>query len=205
MISNAEASIVSIETTVSVRQGRFRTEGTGAGTGVIYGSEGYIITNAHVVSGAEEIQVTTNDGQVLQARLVAAADESDIAVLAIVGTANLPASELATGSPAVGEPVVAIGNALALDGSLTVTQGIVSALGRSIQTESGLLDNLIQTDAAISSGNSGGPLLNAQGEVVGINTAVAASSTTTQASNVGFVIPIQDAVAIADALISASA
>ena len=93
---------------------------------------------------------------------------------------------------------MAIGNALALDGGPTVTQGIVSALGRSIDTSQGTLDGLIQTDAAISSGNSGGPLVNAAGQVVGINTAVAASNGQQQASNIGFVIPIADALAVAD-------
>ena len=87
-------------------------------------------------------------------------------------TGVVPAT-IATGDVAVGDPVVAIGNALALEGGPTVTQGIVSALGRSIDTEQGHLDGLLQTDAAISSGNSGGPLANAAGEVVGINTAVA--------------------------------
>ena len=101
----------------------------------------------------------------------------------------MPAT-FATGSPAVGDQVVAIGNALALDGGPTVTQGIVSALGRTIDTEPGPRSTgLIQTDAAISSGNSGGPLVNAAGEVVGINTAVAASNGQQQASNIGFVHP----------------
>ena len=109
-------------------------------------------------------------------------------------TGVVPAT-IATGDVAVGDPVVAIGNALALEGGPTVTQGIVSALDRSIDTEEGHLDGLIQTDAAISSGNSGGPLANAAGEVVGINTAVASSSQGTQASNIGFVIPIAHALA----------
>jgi len=114
----------------------------------------------------------------------------------------VPAS-FAAGDAAVGDQVVAIGNALALDGGPTVTQGIISALGRSIDTaEGGSLTGLIQTDAAISSGNSGGPLVNADGEVVGINTAVAASNGQQQASNIGFVIPIADALAIAEQVIA---
>jgi putative serine protease PepD len=104
---------------------------------------------------------------------------------------------------AVGDQVVAIGNALALEGGLTVTQGIVSALDRSIETSSGTLDGLIQTDAAISSGNSGGPLVNAAGQVVGINTAVASSSSGVEASNIGFAISIEDSIAVADAIIGA--
>ena len=112
----------------------------------------------------------------------------------------MPAT-FASGDVAVGDQVVAIGNALALDGGPTVTQGIVSALGRTIDTDQGTLTGLIQTDAAISSGNSGGPLVDAAGEVVGINTAVAASNGQQQASNIGFVIPIANALAIADAVI----
>jgi putative serine protease PepD len=112
-------------------------------------------------------------------------------------TGVVPA-EMATGQAAVGDPVVAIGNALALEGGPTVTQGIVSALDRSIDTAQGHLDGLLQTDAAISSGNSGGPLANAAGEVVGVNTAVAASNGGQQASNIGFVIPIEHALAIAE-------
>src|SRR4029077_5930355 len=102
----------------------------------------------------------------------------------------------------VGDDVVAIGNALALEGGLTVTEGIVSALDRSIETSSGPLHGLIQTDAAISSGNSGGALVNANGEVIGINTAVATSSGTVQASNIGFAIAIDKARSTATRLIA---
>jgi putative serine protease PepD len=102
---------------------------------------------------------------------------------------------------AVGDDVVAIGNALALEGGLTVTRGIVSALDRSIDTGTGTLTDLVQTDAAISSGNSGGALVNAAGEVIGINTAVAASSAGAVASNVGFAISIDHAMATVDRLV----
>jgi putative serine protease PepD len=122
-------------------------------------------------------------------------------VLQLSDASGVKPATFASASPAVGDPVVAIGNALALEGGPTVTQGIVSALGRSIDTEEGHLDGLIQTDAAISSGNSGGPLANAAGQVVGMNTAVAASGGTTQASNIGFVIPIAHALDIAQQLI----
>jgi S1-C subfamily serine protease len=101
----------------------------------------------------------------------------------------------------VGDEVVAIGNALALEGGPTVTEGIVSALDRSITTGSGTLTGLIQTDAAISSGNSGGPLVDAYGEVVGVNTAVAASGGGVEASNIGFVISIDRALEVARQLI----
>jgi putative serine protease PepD len=116
----------------------------------------------------------------------------------------VPVALAVKGSTVVGDPVVAIGNALALEGGLSVTEGIVSALDRSIQTEEGSLTGLLQTDAAISSGNSGGPLVDAAGEVVGMNTAVASSSSTVQASNIGFAIPIHDAVDVAQRLMGQS-
>ena len=97
----------------------------------------------------------------------------------------------------MGDDVVAIGNALALEGGPTVTRGIVSALNRTIEDESGSLSGLIQTDAAISSGNSGGPLVNAAGQVVGLNTAVATSSQSVSAENIGFAIPINQALQVA--------
>jgi putative serine protease PepD len=126
---------------------------------------------------------------------------ADVAVLRVDAEGLVPADlASASSSVAVGDGVVAIGNALALEGGLTVTQGIVSALDRSIETSSGTLDGLIQTDAAISSGNSGGALVNAAGEVIGINTAVATSSASVSASNIGFAISIQDALAVADRL-----
>jgi putative serine protease PepD len=161
---------------------------------------GHILTNAHVVADATSITVTV-DGVARQARLVGADPSADIAVVQ-VDPDGLVAADLATSSAAVGDDVVAIGNALALEGGLTVTEGIVSALDRSIETSSGTLQGLLQTDAAISSGNSGGALVNARGEVIAINTAVARSSDSVSASNIGFAIPIQDALAVADQLIS---
>ena len=127
----------------------------------------------------------------------------DVAVLKLDDPTGITPATLATDPVAVGDPVVAIGNALALEGSPTVTQGIISALDRTIETETGALTGLIQTDAAISSGNSGGPLVNADGEVVGVNTAVARSGGTVAASNIGFVIPIDQAMAIAQQVIDA--
>ena len=203
IIDAVDSSVVSISTEIEVRQGRFNATAVGAGTGIVYDDAGHIITNAHVVEGATSIVVTTEDGRELQAELVGADSAADIAVLAVQSTDALqPADLAAADSTSVGDPVVAIGNALALDGSMTVTQGIISALDRSIETESGALTHLLQTDAAISSGNSGGPLVNTSGEVVGVNTAVAASSATTTASNIGFAITIDRAVEIANGLIA---
>ncbi len=204
IIAAVDSSVVSITTEIEVRQGRFNGTAVGAGTGIVYDDAGHILTNAHVVEGASSIVVTTDDGRQLRAELVGADAAADIAVLVVESTSGLEPAELASAdSTSVGDPVVAIGNALALDGSLTVTQGIVSALDRSIDTESGALTHLVQTDAAISSGNSGGPLVNASGQIVGVNTAVAASSAMTQASNIGFAITIDRAVEIADGLVAA--
>jgi S1-C subfamily serine protease len=203
VLSAVQASVVSIETTVTVRQGPFESHGTGAGTGVVLDTGGHILTNAHVVEGATSITVTVpGDDTPREAELVAADESTDIAVLRVSDTDDLVAATIGdSDSLQVGDDVVAIGNALALEGGMTVTQGIVSALDRSIESETGTLDRLIQTDAAISSGNSGGPLVNATGEVIGINTAVARSSDTVEASNIGFAIAIDTAIQIAQQLL----
>lgn len=202
VLAAVEPSVVSIETTVEVRRGPFVQEGSGAGTGVVIDEDGHVLTNAHVVEGATSIQVTI-DGEVRTATLVGADASADIAVLRLDDSSGLVPASLGTeGTAAVGDEVVAIGNALALEGGLTVTQGIVSALDRSIETSSGTIDGLIQTDAAISSGNSGGPLVNAAGQVVGINTAVASSGGGVEASNIGFAISITDAMAVAEEILA---
>lgn len=203
IVAALEPSVVSIETTIRTQRGPFVAQGEGAGTGVVIDDQGHVLTNAHVVDGATSITVTV-DGQARDAELVAADTDADIAVVRVADTSGLVAATLADASTtAVGDEVVAIGNALALEGGLSVTRGIVSALDRSIETTSGMLTGLIQTDAAISSGNSGGPLVNALGQVVGINTAVATSSSGVEASNIGFAISIDDAMAVADQLIAA--
>lgn len=200
-------SVVSIEATIVTRQGPFATEGQGAGTGVVIDEAGRILTNAHVVQGARSVTVTAaGDDEARSAEVVAADAESDVAVLQVDDTDGLVPADLASSSTlSVGDDVVAVGNALALEGGMTVTQGIVSALDRQIDTQTGTLTGLIQTDAAISSGNSGGPLVNAGGQVVGINTAVASSSGAVQASNIGFVISIDRAMDVADQLLASQA
>jgi len=129
----------------------------------------------------------------------------DIAVLQVDDTTGLKAATFADSSKvAVGDEVVAVGNALALEGGLTVTQGIVSALDREIETEeSSSLTGLIQTDAPISSGNSGGPLVDTTGAVIGMNTAAASSSGSVNAANIAFAIPAAQIVSIVDAAIAA--
>jgi serine protease Do len=174
-----------------------RSSSGGAATGFVIDPAGIIVTNDHVVDSARNVSVTTSDNKKLAARVLGQDASSDLAVLA-VGTSGLPAIELGDSNQVqVGDDVVAIGNALDLDGGLSATQGIVSGLHRNIPTDTGQLTGLIQTDAAINPGNSGGPLVNAAGRVIGINTAIANPST---AQNVGFVIPISQAKPIIDRL-----
>ncbi len=162
----------------------------GAGTGFAIDDQGHVVTNFHVVRGADQLAITTVAGEELSARLVGQSPSRDLALLEVDDARALQPIPLADSAEVeVGDPVVAIGNALALGDSPTVSLGIVSATGRAIQAEQLRLDDLIQTDAAINPGNSGGPLLNGAGEVVGINVAVAAGG----AQNIGFAISIDSA------------
>ena len=170
-----------------------RTEG-GTGSGFIVDAEGVIVTNFHVVRGATEIRVLTADGERLDARPIVADPNADLAVLKVEAE-GLPTVPLGDSDALrLGETVVALGFALALEGGPSVTSGIVSAMGRSIEAQSGdvteTLEELIQTDAAINPGNSGGPLLDLAGRVVGINTAGVSASA---AENIGFAIAINRA------------
>ena len=162
--------------------------GGGQGTGFIISSEGQVVTNAHVVENATDIQVMLYDGSVLEAELVQQDPTRDLAVLQIEGE-DLPAARLGlSANVEVGDEVLAIGNALGLGDTPTVTTGIVSALERELQLSGSRLTRLIQTDAAINPGNSGGPLVNANGEVIGVNTAIAGN-----AEGIGFAISIDHA------------
>ena len=136
----------------------------GAGTGIVLSSDGYILTNAHVIEGAATIKVTFNNRKVRSATVVGRDRERDIALVKVDGAKNLPTARLGSSKASlVGDQVLAIGNALALPGGPTVTTGIVSAIDREIEADNGTLQGLIQTDAAINPGNSGGPLVNARG------------------------------------------
>jgi S1-C subfamily serine protease len=169
----------------------------GTGSGFILSPDGQLLTNAHVVDGTKEVKVTLKDGQVYRGKVLGTDPMTDVAVVKIEAT-DLPTVDIGNAEQLnPGEWAIAIGNPLGLDN--TVTVGIISALGRS-SSEVGVPDKrvrFIQTDAAINPGNSGGPLLNAQGEVIGINTAIPAD-----AQGLGFAIPIETAQRVANQLLT---
>lgn len=190
-------SVVTISALVNDGMG----EGEATGTGVVVTSNGEILTNAHVVDGASEVRVRfAGDTEPVDATVLASDVGNDLALLKVNANDLVAATFAKPGSVRVGDEVVAIGYALALDGGPSVTTGIVSALQRTIFTDSGALNSLIQTDAAISSGNSGGPLANMRGEVVGINTAVARGDTTSSANNIGFAISVDEVLSVLEQL-----
>jgi S1-C subfamily serine protease len=157
-----------------------------AGSGVIISKDGLVLTNAHVVDGADVINVHLSDDRTIRADLVGTSPSHDIALIRLRDATNLTPATLGSSTVMqVGDQVVAIGNALALGDAPTVTSGIVSAKGRTLDDGQTTLTNLLQTDAAINHGNSGGPLLNAAGEVIGIN-----SAGIPNAENLGFAIEI---------------
>ncbi len=175
--------------------------GTSVGTGVIISEDGEILTNAHVVENADEVRVRlAGETEPREVTVLATDASNDLALLRMNGEGFAAATFADPGSTFIGDEVLAMGFALGLDGDPSVTLGIVSALDRTIGDGDVYLDGLIQTDAAISSGNSGGPLVNAAGEVVGINTAVARDTATTAATNVGFAISVGEALPIIEEL-----
>ncbi|OCL27331.1 serine protease [Orenia metallireducens] len=164
-------------------------EKEGLGSGVIIDKEGYILTNNHVIDGADKIKVLLSDGRKFTAELVGSDPRNDLAVIKIEGK-DLPVAQLGDSDELVaGQLTIAIGSPYGIEFSNTVTTGVVSALGREIRAgKHGILENLIQTDASINPGNSGGPLLDSQGKVIGINTAIIGD-----AQGIGFAIPINQA------------
>ncbi len=184
---------------------------SGVGSGFIYDDQGHILTNNHVVEGAHQILVSLPDGRSFQATVVGADPLTDLAVIQ-VSAPNLPVAPLGDSTKLqVGDWVVAIGNALALEGGPTVTAGVVSALNRAVQEPSNgpgtgpgpFLFDLIQTDAPINPGNSGGPLVNLDGQVVGIDTLVAGQAERgVPSQGIGFAIALSTAKPIADQLVA---
>jgi S1-C subfamily serine protease len=193
-------SVVTIS--ADIESDELGASGGSVGTGVITTEDGEILTNAHVVENATEIRVRlTGETEPRKAELLAIDPGNDLALIRIDGEDFVPATFAEPESVRIGDQVVAIGFALDLDGAPSVTLGIVSALDRTITIgDDGALDGLIQTDAAISSGNSGGPLVNSLGQVVGINTAVARGDFTTAATNIGFAISVEEVLRVAEQL-----
>ncbi|MEW6736041.1 MAG: trypsin-like peptidase domain-containing protein [Acidobacteriota bacterium] len=161
----------------------------GTGSGSIIDQKGHILTNYHVVNGAQELQVTLSDKSTYEARLVGADPDNDLAVIKIVAPVNklhiVPLG--ASSNLHIGQKVLAIGNPFGLD--RTLTRGIISGLGRPLKASNGrTIDNVIQTDASINPGNSGGPLLNSSGELIGVNTAIYSPSG--GSVGIGFAVPV---------------
>ena len=196
LVERVESAVVSF-TVQSVTRGLFYDfADLDAGSGIVVSPDGYIVTNFHVIQNADEIMVSLPSGETYEGTVVGLDRLTDLAVVKI-DAENLPTVTFGNSDDLkVGDWVVALGNALALKGGPTVTLGIVSGRGRTITTERGQLYDLIQTDAAINDGNSGGPLVNLDGEVVGISTAILR-----QAQGIGFAVSSTVASPIIDSLI----
>jgi S1-C subfamily serine protease len=188
-IETASKSVVNISTIKLVHNMFYQAVPVaGMGSGTIIDKEGLILTNNHVVGGAEKIGVTLWNNELLEGTIVGLCVVHDIAVVKVNGK-NLQASELGDSDKLrVGQRVYAIGNPFGLTGGPSVTSGVISALNRTIESDRGLIENLVQTDASINPGNSGGPLVDTEGKAVAINTAIIPF-----AQGIGFAIPINSA------------
>ncbi len=198
----ASPSVVNVTSTVITRDfflNAIPREGSGSGS--IIDSQGHILTNNHVIRDAQKLEVTLSDGSKWPAKLVGTDADNDLAVIRV----NAPAEKMKalpmgdSRKLQVGQKVLAIGNPFGL--GLTLTTGVISSLGRNIRSEVGtMIEELIQTDASINPGNSGGPLLNSEGEIIGVNTAIV--SPTGASVGIGFAIPVNSAKRIIPQLIS---
>jgi S1-C subfamily serine protease len=195
VVTKVGPAVVTITSTVSSSRGSGGSQ-TGVGSGIIVASDGWILTNNHVIAGASSLQVTLTDGRSFSGTVGPTDAANDLAMVKIAAT-GLPTATLGDSSALVpGQLVVAIGDPLGTFTN-TVTSGIVSALGRTITVEGRTLSGLVQTDAAINPGNSGGPLLDAAGNVIAIDTAEAGS-----AEGIGFAIPSNTAAALVKTAVS---
>lgn len=197
LVDKVNPAVASISVESVTRGLFFDFNDEGAGSGIVIRPDGYIVTNFHVIQNASQIEVNLPNGKTYTAVVVGRDVITDLAVIKIEAEEDLPAANLVNSdSLKVGDWVVALGNALALKGGPTVTLGIVSARGRTITTDRGVLYDMIQTDAAINDGNSGGPVVNLNGEVIGISTAIFR-----QAQGIGFAVSSSVAMPIIDSLI----
>lgn len=192
VVEKVTPAVVGVSTKSLVRDQFFNVkEQEGLGSGFIINEEGYVVTNYHVINGAQEVKVIFSDGKEVNAKVVNYDAERDIAVIKITDDVKMPGIAQLGDSATVkaGEEVIAIGNPLGKEFSSTVTKGIVSSPNRKMSTENGNVLDYIQTDAAINPGNSGGPLINSKGEVIGINTAKKVGE---DIEGIGFAIPINE-------------
>ncbi|KAA1289365.1 MAG: PDZ domain-containing protein [SAR202 cluster bacterium] len=203
IVEQVRGSVVSIVAQV-VTHDRFgrRASDFGSGTGVIFDESGLVLTNNHVIENGVQVIVTLDNGDQVKAEIIGSDRLSDLAVLRLP-VDNYPALPITqNGSLRAGDWVIAIGNALALPGGPTVTVGVVSALGRTIEASPGItLYELIQTDTSINPGNSGGPLIDLKGNLVGINTAVFRGSSEVPIEGIGFAINMETAQQVSDQLV----
>ncbi|MHB1907281.1 MAG: S1C family serine protease [Nitrososphaerales archaeon] len=180
-------SVVSIDATVYTRSRRLGVMPIeGSGSGFVFDSGGHVITNNHVVDSADAVRVSLKDGRVIKGRVIGQDPATDIALIKLESRENLPSAKLGDSENLkVGQITLAIGNSLGLPGGPTVSLGVVSALGRPLPGADFIYEGFIQTDAAVNPGNSGGPLANLLGEVIGVNTAIIP-----YANGIGFAIPV---------------
>ena len=206
-VEQVRPAVVSIVAkTVSLDRFGRQTQGFGTGTGVIFDDSGLVLTNNHVIEGGVEITITLDDGTQAQSEIVGADRLSDLAVLKLPNGSYTSLTLNENNDLRAGDWVIAIGNALALPGGPTVTVGVVSAIGRSIEASPGItLYDLIQTDTSINPGNSGGPLIDLSGNLIGINTAVLRGSSQRDGvvvEGIGFAINIETAQQVANQLVN---